>query len=173
MYRAFSGRVIQQVLGIDVHSIEILLKKNFLLALESATVAIGDREHLGEGWIDREKSAIQSGKLIFFSTGANGVYRLQIRVVNAPEPILSPREYNRVGQVAGPYNLSVPSGEIAFSDFCCKEGAKTFKIIPGNYKVTIFVYHIKDDFSYYICFAPTTDSAQNQLNDNSVPVLEI
>lgn len=161
-----------RVLGIAIESIENSLKKNFKLQLNTATVGIGDQLHLDKDWFEKEKDAVESGKVIFFHTAADGLHHIQLRVVQAPEPILTIKEYKRIGSVSSSYIIHVPSGKIAISDFCLKDTARIFEVPPGNYKVMIYLFYMKVNISYYVCLAPTTECAKNTVVQDAIPTLE-
>ena len=43
-----------------------------------------------------EIELINSGKVYFFGTGGDGIFNIQVRIVEVPEPVLTTKEYKNV-----------------------------------------------------------------------------
>jgi hypothetical protein len=153
---------------------KVLLKKSASILLESATVGFGDRsfEVLPDLITGRDEQFIEqinSGKCYFFSTGSDGEAKLQIRIIESQEPVLSTKEYKSVISTSPRVILQLPTGHLAIDDGLIVQGFPSpivFDIAPGNYKSQVYLCRFRGHlFYYYIVLAKTDEKAVNQEHD--------
>lgn len=144
---------------------QILLKKSTTIELESASIAIGDQSYADTFESLTDIELINSGKAYFFSTGSDGIFNIQLRVVEAPEPVLTSKEYKNVVAASPMVILSFPTGKLAIDDgriFASKNSIEE-SIIPGNYKCQVFIFRFpNDDYSFYIVLSKCENNALNK-----------
>lgn len=148
----------------------ILFKKSTSILIECGTISFGDRsfEFLPGEFNFFDEAYIQlinNGKLYSFSTGGDGEFNIQVRIIEAPEPVLSLKEYKNV-VLAGPcVTLHFPTGRLAIDDGIVYKGSNSaleFNIAPGNYKSQVFLLKFRGYvYSYYIVLAKTHEPASN------------
>jgi hypothetical protein len=105
--------------------------------------------------------------LLAFSTGGDGTFSLQLRQIEASEPVLSPKEYKLIGPSTKPLVLNFPSGVIAVGDYGALDSqfAHRQTVKPGAYKVAAFIFNTRRNFfAYYIVFCQTDLPATNHLS---------
>jgi hypothetical protein len=154
---------------------KIITKKNFIISTDIASFTIRDANSNSYSLSETKEqilSGMNMGEYYTFSAAADGVYSMQLRLVDGPEPILASKEYKRVEVSSSEAIIQIPSGLVAVSDgsgivesqsLACE---MTMKVPPGFYKIRVFVLIFpNDDSSYYIVFAPTDKLSQNALTD--------
>lgn len=159
------------ILGCD--NPQILLKKSTTIALESASIAIGDRSYADNVESLTDIELINSGKAYFFSTGSDGIFNVQLRVVEAPEPVLTSKEYKNVAAASPMIILSFSTGKLAINDgrICLSNNSIEESIIPGNYKCQVFIFRFPSkDYSFYIVLSKCENNALN--NEREIIRLE-
>ncbi len=160
-----------KTMGIDPNSIKINLKKNIKMTIDTATIGFGDQQWQGKKYYDKIDELVKQGHRIFFSTGADGTYHVQIRIIDAPFPVLSVKEYRRIGESSNIYYLKINSGKLTLTDYLGEQAC--IDITPGNYKVCIYVYSLHNkEFSYYICLAKSEKFQSNKVSNDVIPVLQ-
>lgn len=153
---------------------KILLKKSTTIVLDSATIAIGDKSYSTDTSeaLD-EIELINAGKIYSFGTGSDGTFNVQLRVVEAPEPVLTSKEYKNVVGASPTIFLTFPSGKVAVDDYGISSSNNQIEetIIPGNYKCQVFVFKFpKGDYSFYIVLSKCEHFTLN--NENEILRLE-
>lgn len=153
---------------------KVLLKKSASILLESGTVSFGDRssEVSPDHITATEKEYIKlvnTGKCYFFSTGSDGEAKLQIRMIDSPEPVLSVKEYKSVVSTSPCVILNFPTGRLVIDDGLIIKGIASpleFEITPGHYKAQVYLCRFRGYlFYYYIVLAKTDAEAVNQEHD--------
>lgn len=143
----------------------ILLKKSSTIFLTSAMIAVGDMSYATTE--DFSLKLINEGKMYAFGTGSDGEYPIQVRVVNAPEPVLATKEYKRVLGVSPLVILNFPTGQLAVDNGVITSSPPiTVSIEPGIYKCQVFIFdpskaNDDSDFYYYIVLSKTDKEAVN------------
>jgi len=167
-----------QVMGIPEPKIS--LKKNIELPTDIANFVIRDPT-LPEYSLEETKvqtlTRMNNGEFFCFSTGADGWFNVQLRLVEGPEPILTLKEYKRVQESSQEAIIQIPSGKIIISGYgneAISEDATlagSLEVPPGFYKMRVFVFTFPtDDFSYYVVFARTDKFTPNALLEiDSIP----
>jgi len=157
---------------------KIIKKKNLIISTDSASFTICDAHSNSYSLFETKEqilSRMNMGEYYTFSTAADGVYNMQLRLVDGPEPMLASKEYKRVEESGSEVIIQIPSGLVTVSDGFIDEdeiesqslaSVVTMKVPPGFYKIRVFVLIFpNDDSSYYIVFAPTDKLSQNALAD--------
>lgn len=148
----------------------VFFKKGVTLILGSGTIGFGDRtfEVTSEGFQAREKDFLDlmnSGKSYFFSTGSDGDHKVQVRVIDAPEPVLSVKEYKSVLLSSPRIILNIPTGRLVIDDCVILQGIASpveIGIPPGHYKCQVYLCRFRGHiFSYYIVLTLTDEEATN------------
>jgi len=151
--------------------VEIILKKSGKVSTNTATITIADPKHIERKEISSDVSdnnfigMINKGKLLIFETGSDGAYNIQVRVINAAEPVLTTKEYKRVTDYCETAIIDIPNGIVAVADFAAlgdEAENLTVKVTPGYYKVAVFLFQISNKFeSYYIVLCKTNSKPVN------------
>jgi hypothetical protein len=160
-----------EILGIK--KISVLQKQKGIVAVDSGTICILDSSHpyakdtlpLDFDVIDTMKK----GHILCFGTAGDGLFNVEIRVVDSPEPLLIQKEMKKViGGSSRPFILSVPEGTIWAYDCLCgiKEQRVELKVQPGLYKVAVFIVELSDeDYIFNIVLSQTNDFSNNDLTE--------
>jgi hypothetical protein len=152
----------------DNDKIETICKKSVLIPIESGIIAIGDptieseisfKDHSDKNLLE----ITNQGKRLFIGTGGDGLYDVQLRVIKATEPLLSPKEYKFVYGSTQTVILQIPSGLISVEDLGLLNKSKfNVAVSPGNYKVCAYLFDTHKNFrSFYIICTQTNIPAIN------------
>ncbi len=172
---------------------KVLLKKNGTISLEGGCIAVGDMAYAED--IDQYISATRAtetdpirfhaynltlmnqGKIFFFGTGGDGLFHFQVRIIEAPEPVVTAKEFKLVLDSTPVVILDFPTGKFGIQDsilYKNLESALEIDIAPGRYKCQVhhFLFPKKnrsdsecDESSFYIVLSKTEDPLENQLQD--------
>jgi hypothetical protein len=158
--------------GTDRDQINIISKLPLVIGVESGTLLVADP--------DREKEfelvhfdtiecvkIMNKGQGLVWSTGGDGTFDIQLRLVEASEPMLMPKEYKLVTGSTDTIVVEVKSGKLTVGDFgLLQEQNKWLTVEPGNYKVCAYLFDTQKDFlAYYVVVCKTDDSAVNDVSD--------
>ena len=154
---------------------QILIKKSTKIDLISGLIAIGDPFYAPDpGKEEVDINLINSGKSYIFNAESYGLVNVQVRVVDAPEPALSSKEYKKVMAASPVVILNFPSGKFAIDDGSIDKApppSVVIDIAPGNYKCQAYLFSLpSDNFSYYIVLSKTEEKAVN--NEREIITLE-
>lgn len=150
---------------------KILKKVTGKINLESGCIAISDEYYFGmhTNYIEKNNlNLINEGKSYIFGTSADGFHNVQIRIVDALEPVLSNKELNCVQSVTETALIHIPTGRIAVADpYFLNEKNESVNMIvePGNYKVCVYFFYIRSKIeSFYIVLSKVDQEvAKNNL----------
>lgn len=154
---------------IGCNNVPVLFKKSTTIYLHSATIAIGDKafaiDHVN-GLLPSYEELINRGQCYFFGTGSDGDFNIQVRIVEAPEPVLTAKEYKNIVCASPVVILNFPTGKVAVCDGeihkdIPKEPDFEFDIVPGYYKCQVFIFKFTNDYSYYIILSKTDEAKKN------------
>ncbi|OGE31843.1 hypothetical protein A2631_01815 [Candidatus Daviesbacteria bacterium RIFCSPHIGHO2_01_FULL_44_29] len=126
----------------DAGNIQILKEDKGNVSIESGTVFIGDPSALPDFSIWPEitenglKELTEKGIGLFMNPGADGTYRVVLRLVDGQSPVLKKEEYKKV-VMSSEAELETPSGVICVSDMYNSEHDTSTKmdVDSGRYKV--------------------------------------
>jgi hypothetical protein len=156
---------------------EIICKKSGHVSIESGTVSVGDpaleSSIILKDYLDKNLLEITNqGKRLFFSTGGDGLFDVQLRIIKATEPVLTPKEYKLVLGSTQTVILEISSGVISVGDLGLLDKSELKVTVPtGNYKVCTYVFDTHKNFrSYYVVCTPTQLPAMN--TSTTITVLE-
>ena len=146
---------------------EVISKVSGSVSIESGVVSIGDptleNSIILNDFDDKNLLEITNqAKRLYFSTGGDGTYDVQLRLIKAMEPVLAPSEYKLVAGSTETVILQIPSGKISVGDIHLTSEDISMDITSGNYKVCTYLFATKDFRSYYIVFIQTDLPAVNQ-----------
>ena len=111
--------------GADQH--RVVARAKGKVALETATFALGDvglvtplsDQPSIEGqmveWMDQ-------GQRLCFGTGYDGLLPCELRMIDGQEPVLAPKEYNKLASSTPTLVLAAPTGQIALADYALLTG---------------------------------------------------
>lgn len=170
---------------------KILLKKSSSMPVDGGSIAVGDLAYAVD--IDQliadTKSTeenpikfhlytldlINKGHMYIFGTGGDGYHNFQLRIIEAPEPVLNAKEYKLVMDSSPLVVLDFPSGKLAIHDsFIYKNFPCPLQvdIVPGRYKCQVHQFLLpnkanreEDDFSFYIVLCKTDAPIANDQKD--------
>lgn len=146
---------------------EIISKESGQVSTESGVISIGDptfEDSIDLNDVD-DKNLLEitnQGKRLFFTTGGDGTYDVQLRLIKATEPVLTPSEYKLVVGSTETVILQVSSGKISVGDIHFTTEDISMTIPTGNFKVRTYLFETKDFRSYYVVFTNTELPASNQ-----------
>ena len=188
VYRACLIKVISKWYSLMTNDqpIKILQKKSGVVRLWTATIGIGDYNEMlnlsqAPYNITEIIHFINQARGFLFTTGCDGVFNIQFRLVDAPEPVLSKDEYKLVGDASPPLIIQVPSGRIVIRDGLCldetNENSLIYLVEPGKYKVSAHCFTVRkknEDHnfsSYYLVLCKTDETVNNDVKD--IPYLHL
>jgi len=167
------------LLGVIASDIKIILKKSGKVDLKTALITIKDTSYQDDFDINKDESKellrlFNQGKWFTFGTGADGLYDVQLRIVDSPIPVLSPKEFLYSCGSTPNQIIHFPTGNVIISDSSgTYDSHLTIQIPPGNYVVCTYSFVIlrKDFFSYYIVLCKTDEMPSSEFYE--VPELEL
>ncbi len=150
----------------------LLARKKASLSTEVATFAIGDADiapgtPLGD---DLAAAWMQAGERLIFTTGGDGTYRFEIRLIDALEPVLEAKEYARITGATPTLVLAFPTGRLGIAslhDMVVPWGARAvanrteLRVEPSNHKVCVYGKS-SGDITVVLC--KTEDATPNKLD---------
>lgn len=149
---------------------EVVRKISGKVTVESGTLIIADPSEMINQALQNDQhdvSLINQGKALIFRTGADGVFNMQLRMVNALEPVLTEKEYRRVIANTETVIIHIPTDTISVGDVLYLQDTKsciTMPVSPGNYKICVYQFYIPQKLeSFYVVFTPTMEAATNDI----------
>ena len=140
------------------------------------SIAVGDKFYA----IDETNSInfkdidlINRGHCYIFNTGSDGEFNIQVRIVEAPEPVLTSKEYKNVAGASPVVTLHFPTGKLYVGDGPALKDLRSdieVDIAPGYYKCQVCIFTFPEDYSYYIVLSKTEYASDN--NETEVISLE-
>lgn len=161
--------------GAREHS--VLAQAKGKVATETATFGLGD-VGLAPGatedpWSERAMVEwMNQGQRLFFNTGYDGVIKAELRVIDGTEPVLSEKEYRKLGSATPSIVLAVPSGRLALADHAVMtkpwqdappEDTLTIEAEPGTYKACVFGFSTSRWDSAIAVLCPTAAAPANKV----------
>ena len=102
---------------------------------DAACLAIADSE-LPENCLETHAAiaALNEGRYLLASVGADGAYSVLLRHLDADEPFLNPQEYKKVVETSPPFRLNVSTGRVLFGALDCITKGVVLPIDNGIYQ---------------------------------------
>ena len=174
-YRILLNKITAQWLQVTGNDkAEVISKKVGKIPVESGLIMIGDPAYMPSIQDDMDRvsekdllNVVNSHRAFFFGTGGDGIFNVQIRIINAYEPVVSENEYRWVFDTSQKAIVNVSSGTISVSDLLGldSEDAISQKIENGHYKITVFSFSIPRKLdSFYIVLSKTDEVEIDNLN---------
>lgn len=152
--------------------INILQKISLKLSIESGTIMIGDPQtESAINLVHYDNSELvevmNQGRGLVFSTGGDGEFEVQLRLVDALEPVLTPNEYKLVTGSTDTLIIKVESGAVVAGDLGrLGDSDRLLEVDPGYYKICAYRFDTGPDFcAYYVVLTKTDQSAENQVQE--------
>jgi hypothetical protein len=182
IFNAELAKITQKHLGLRGYSqAPILFKKSTTVPLDGCSLAIGDLFYANNSFkMGDEIPLMNQGHCYMFYTEGDAEYNIQIRVVEAPEPVLTPDEHENIVGASPVVTLHFPTGKLYVDVTPNSWGTKPAveaDIAPGNYKCQVFVFEVlnKDsdceedyDCDYPYCFVLSKTNSQVGNNEKEL-----
>ncbi len=154
---------------------ESLLKKAGKIVIEAGLIMIADPNYfalneLTDDYSDKNiLNLINQGKLYAISTSGDGLFNVQVRIVDSLEPLLTAKEIKYVVDSSESAVIHITSGSLMVADPSTWENEKQSillnSVVPGNYKVCVYSFIIPNKLeSFYIVLSKTELEANNHLS---------
>jgi hypothetical protein len=159
-------------LGIKLEDLKTILKINFDITLNTAVVGLADKLYFSLNINDHMKEVallISQGKCLFFSTGYDGIVKIQVRVVNLEYPVFSVKEQKTLLGCSETLDLDMPTGTLVIGDYISDIPQKVIEIPPGQYRVC---FNLDKGENYIICMAKITSENRQITNNPEIPHIE-
>jgi hypothetical protein len=153
---------------------EIISKVSGKIPGQMTCIAIADpsyfivEEEVGDEYIERKFVQLMNlGKALIFEGDGKDEINIQIRVVDSPMPVLTIKEYKCVVDASEQAIIHIPSGLVVVADLIDLNHDKyhvSTQVIPGNYKICVYYFHIRNKLdSLYVVLCKTEEEANNSL----------
>jgi hypothetical protein len=146
---------------------KIISKKGGTISVDTATIAIHDASFVELNGTDEQLlKKMNEGQLFCFNTGSDGLFNVQVRIVDGIEPMLSMKEYTRVVRaIVKPGFIKIVSGKLAITDLLPPQEVWA-TMVPGFYKVNVFVVSFsQEEYGYYIVLAHANTTSSNNYQE--------
>jgi len=160
---------------------EILKKARGKIIVEGGSIALGDRARVspsGESIYTSEKEMVawtNRGERLTFRTGGDGVYKAELRLIDAAEPVLTAKEYKKLRTSTPTVVIEVSSGALGMADdvYFFNEpwdqdkvaGTVCLEVPPGRYKACAYGFSSASGAESVIAVVTaTSDAARNATN---------
>jgi hypothetical protein len=156
---------------------EILKRAKGTITVEGGSITLGDRSRfasLGQT-ISLDKEMVHwtnLGERLTFATGGDGLYKAELRLIDAAEPMLAAQEYKKLSSSTPTVVIDVGSGALGLSDFAYfldepwdkkkVEGTVCLDVPPGRYKACAFGFSTSASESVIVVVTATSDEARNE-----------
>jgi len=162
-------KLIQHKLALlNISKVNVLAKQNQAVTVESGTITVADPIQASEfpftNYTKKEfENFMNQGCGLILSTGSDGIFDTQLRLVEAPEPLLSPNEYKFLEAATNTITITVKSDHIGIADLHQLSSSNhVFDINPGFYKICAYLFDNKKNFRcYYIVLSKTQETPEN------------
>lgn len=155
---------------------EIILKKTGEIPVDTASIIIADPNYFDVNELKMDLSnnnflnLLNQGKCYIFNTGADAMFSVQLRIIDAFHPVLTAKEFKCVINSSEIATIKIPTGTVAVADLGNLRDEKfrvSATISPGNYKICVYLFEIPkkdDEFIFYIVMCKTNDEPSNNLS---------
>lgn len=157
---------------------EILKKARGKIIVEGGSIALGDRARVspsGDSIYTSEKEMVEwtnRGERLTFRSGGDGVYKAELRLIEAAEPVLTAKEYKKLRTSTPTVVIEVSSGALGMADdvYFFNEpwdqtkvaGTVCLEVPPGRYKACAYGFSSSSGSESVIAVVTaTSDAARN------------
>lgn len=162
--------------GADDH--KVVASSKGKLAIDGGTLAVGDPAlpgAWGEGARSYEDQFVDwtnRGERLCVATGGDGIYKAELRLIDATEPILKSKEYKKLSASSQSVVIEVRSGFVGIADFAVFldpwldekiAGTVRLEVPPGRYRVCANGFATARSESIVTVLTPTYDAAANDI----------
>jgi hypothetical protein len=156
---------------------EVLAKAKGRIPVDCGLISLGDRARFApsdkDWYFDAQiVERTNRGERLTFATGGDGLYPAELRLIDAVEPVLTAREYKRLGSSTPTVVIEVASGALGMAEyveFLDKpwdkqeiEGAVCLNVPPGRYKACAFGFSSRTTESVIAVVTATPDEPRNE-----------
>jgi len=158
---------------------EVLRKARGKIIVEGGTISLGDRARVspsGESiyTLDKEMVAwVNRGERLTFASGGDGLFKAELRLIDAVEPVLTAKEYRKLQTSTPTVVIDVSSGALGMADFAYffdepwdkkkVEGTVCLDVPPGRYKACAYGFSTPSGYESVIAVVTaTSDEARNE-----------
>jgi len=157
---------------------EVLKKARGKIFVEGGTISLGDRARVspsGESIYTFDKEMVEwvnRGERLTFATGGDGLFKAELRLIDAAEPVLTAKEYKKLQTSTPTVVIDVSSGALGMADFTHffdepwdkkkVEGTVCLDVPPGRYKACAYGFSTSGSESVIGVVTATSDEAQNK-----------
>ena len=158
---------------------ELLKRAKGAITVEGGSIALGDRARAipwGGSIYTSDKEMVEwanRGERLTFATGGDGVYKAELRLIDAAEPMLTVKEYKKLGTSTPTVVIDVSSGALGMADLAYffdepwdkqkVEGTVCLDVPPGRYKACAYGFSTPAGYESVIgVVTATSDEAHNE-----------
>lgn len=156
---------------------ELVQKAKGTIIVESGSMSLGDRARFDPfpenvAFVQEMVQWTNEGKRLTFATGGDGLYKAELRLIDAAEPVLTAAEYKKLRASTPTVVIDVGSGALGMADFVEfadepwddkeVEGTVCLDVPPGRYKACAFGFASARGESVIAVVTATSDAARNE-----------
>jgi len=158
---------------------EVLKRARGKIIVEGGTISLGDRARVspsGESIYTSDKEMVEwvnRGERLTFATGGDGLFKAELRLIDATEPVLTAKEYKKLRTSTPTVVIDVSSGALGMADFAHffdepwdkkkVDGTVCLDIPPGRYKACAYGFSTPAGYESVIgVVTATSDEARNE-----------
>jgi len=162
------------LLGINPEHIQTIAKKVGTVNTESACIGAGDPSMLRSDDRCADTSTMTEKRRLLFGVGADGKYRVELRIVNCSQPVLTLKEYKQLSSATDIVQINVPAGIINVSDSIAANasGAFSINVEAGLYNLCAYLLMNRAGTGKHLVIAAKAESKIDNLI-SEIPSLDI
>jgi hypothetical protein len=158
---------------------EVLKRAKGRITVEGGSIALGDRARVSpsaESIYTSDKEMVEwvnRGERLTFATGGDGLYKAELRLIDAAEPMLTAKEFKKLRTSTPTVVIEVSSGSLGMADFAYffdepwdkkkVEGTVCLDVPPGRYKACAYGFSTSAGYESVIgVVTATSDEARNE-----------
>jgi len=156
---------------------EVLKKSRGKIIVEGGSISLGDRARVspsGDSIYTSVQELVQwtnRGERLTFATGGDGVFKAELRLIDAAEPLLTAKEFKKLRTSTPTVVIEVSSGALGMADFVQfldepwdrkkLAGTVCLEVPPGRYKACAYGFTSSGSESLIGVVSATEDEARN------------
>jgi len=158
---------------------EVLRKARGKIEVEGGSIALGDRARVspsGDSIYTSDKEMVEwanRGERLTFATGGDGLFKAELRLIDAAEPMLTAQEFKKLRTATPTVVIEVSSGSLGMADFAYfldepwdrkkVAGTLCLEVPPGRYKACAYGFTTSAGYESVIgVVTATSDEARNE-----------
>jgi hypothetical protein len=158
---------------------KVLKRAKGTITVEGGSIALGDRARVtpsGESIYTSDKEIVEwanRGERLTFATGGDGVYKAELRLIDAAEPMLTAKEYKKLRTSTPTVVIDVSSGALGMAELAYffdepwdkkkVDGTVCLDVPPGRYKACAYGFSTPAGYESVIAVVTaTSDEARNE-----------